>query len=128
MLLMIRRGVRSFREIVETLSRYSIPKSSVYTAIEELANRGAIVKRGDALELTERGSELIASAVRTLAKRVGELMLSLTLLGEAVALDRESLANLDPDTLMELRDRLRQLIDVIDEALKRWRSVEIEWG
>jgi len=127
-LLLLHRGINSFRSIVETLGRYSIPKSSVYTAIEELVEKGAVTKRGDVLELTEQGSQLLATAARTLVKRLSELSLTLTLIGESLALNREALSHLDPDALVELRERLRELLEAIDDVLKSWRSVEIEWG
>jgi len=124
-LVLVSRGVRSFREVVETLHRFSIPKSSIYTAIDELARRGLIVRRGDRIELSDAGREMLSLAMQSIVRKVKELTLALKLV-EAEFVDSETLSMLDPDTLQELRARLEELMRVIDESLKSWKRIEVE--
>ena len=39
---LLTHGAKEFNEIVETLTSMSIPKSSIYTAINELRRRGVV--------------------------------------------------------------------------------------
>lgn len=125
-LVLISRGVKSFREVVDTLHRFSIPKSSVYTAIEELSRRGLVIRNGDRVELSEAGKLAVSQAVRYIAKRVSELTLALRLIGGGEAIDKEALSSLDPDSLRELKARLEELLKVVEEALRSWRIVKVE--
>ncbi len=124
-LVLISRGVNSFREVVELLHSFSIPKSSVYTAIDELSKRGLVVRRGDRIELSEAGRNALSLAINSILRKVRELTLALKLV-ESELVDREVLEGLDPDTLLELRKRLEELIKAIDDALKGWKRIEVE--
>ena len=124
-LVLISRGVNSFKEVVDTLHRFSIPKSSVYTAIDELVRKGLVIRNGDRIELSSAGRELLSTAVSSIIRKVRELTLALKLV-EAEFVDSEAIAMLDPDTLQELKARLEELLRVIEESLKSWKRIEVE--
>ncbi len=128
-IMLVSRGINDFRKIVEMLSSFSIPKSSIYTAIDELVKRGAIAKHqhGDriVLTLTDRGRELIDKARDVLSKKLLELKLLLALLSDSIDM-ASAVSGMDPDRLEELRNTLKELLDAIEKELKRWKRISIE--
>jgi len=123
----LRDGARSFEDVVRSLSMLSVPKSSIYTAIDELTRRGLVRKKSVGneivIELTEEGSRVVSTALTNLVRRIVESIILAKPLRDVV---EEVVENLDPDTLRALEESLRMLLEIVEKHSKRWRRVAVE--
>ncbi len=125
-LTLLSSGAKEFSEIVRTLTSISIPKSSIYTAIDELQKRGLIeVEKVYGKRLVKPkvdvGKEL--ANIRKLLKEraLGILNMILNILSSKL-IDYDEL---EPDILERYREVLKEELRRVEEALSRWKRINV---
>ena len=134
-LMRLKRGPRKARELVEELARLGVrARSSVYTAIYELMDRGIVERATEGRELVLKLSARGLEIARELPGRVLESLRPLAsiiayLAGESsVTSDYESLADAidDPEELEAYRRFLLEELRRVEEKISRWKRIEVE--
>lgn len=124
---LLTRGARDFNDIVKTLSSASIPKSSIYTAINELRKKGI-------LDIEVRGNKRIIKLKTDLSTELlnmksmfrGKTSSIVTLVINMLRSNLIDYEELDPEVLEAYRDTLREQLGRVEEVLKKWRTVKVE--
>jgi len=120
-------GVREFNEIVRMLTSMSIPKSSIYTAVDELRRRGVI-------DIKVIGERKFIKPKIDIEKEVSRIRMmlrdkSLEIAYFLINMLRSDIIDfelLEPPLLEELRDALRETLDKVEKVLKGWRHVVVK--
>ncbi len=124
---LLSKGMREFHEVVDFLSSLSIPKSSIYSAIDELQRKGVLKIREETrgrreLVLANIGREKVVEVRRRLVSRIKNLIVLLTLLGEEVI----DYSDFSPRFLEHYREFLRRELSKVEEELSKWRKIKVE--
>ena len=134
-LMRLRKGPRKARELVEELARLGVrARSSVYTAIYELMDRGIVERAAEGRELVLKLSTRGLEIARELPGRVLEGLKPLAsiiayLAGESsIAVGYESLADAidDPEELEAYKRFLLEELRKVEEKISRWKRIEVE--
>ena len=126
-LTLLSMGVREFNEIVRMLTSMSIPKSSIYTAVDELRRRGVI-------DIKVIGERKFIKPKIDIEKEVSRIRMmlrdkSLEIAYFLINMLRSDIIDfelLEPPLLEELRDALRETLDKVEKVLKGWRHVVVK--
>ncbi len=122
---LVDRGVREFEKLVQLLSTLNIPKSSIYTAVEELRRRGLV------RVVEESGKRVLVPvkpAREVLEESMKPLILQLvrSLLLVSAVTTPEDYRGLGVELLSTLRELLARELDKVEKALGDWRRVPVE--
>jgi len=123
---LLTHGAKDFNEIVETLTSMSIPKSSIYTAINELRRRGVVdVEVVGDRRIVKPKIDLRSELLRIKDELRDKAISVLTMIINILSSDLISYDDLDPIILEKYRDVLKNELRKVEEVLRKWRSVEI---
>ena len=123
---LLTHGAKDFNEIVETLTSMSIPKSSIYTAINELRRRGVVdVEVVGDRRIVKPKIDLRSELLRIKDELRDKAISVLTTIINILSSDLISYDDLDPIILEKYRDVLKNELRKVEEVLRKWRSVEI---
>ena len=123
---LLTHGAKEFNEIVETLTSMSIPKSSIYTAINELRRRGVVdVEVVGGRRIIKPKVDLKNELLRIKDELRDRALNVLTMIINLLSSDLISYDDLDPIVLERYRDVLKNELRKVEEVLRKWKSVEI---
>ena len=123
---LLTHGAKEFNEIVETLTSMSIPKSSIYTAINELRRRGVLdVEVVGGRRIIKPKVDLRNELLRIKNELRDRALNVLTMIINLLSSDLISYDDLDPIVLERYRDVLKNELRKVEEVLRKWKSVEI---
>jgi len=123
---LLTHGAKDFNEIVETLTSMSIPKSSIYTAINELRRRGVVdVEVVGDRRIVKPKIDLRSELLRIKDELRDKAINVLTTIINILSSDLISYDDLDPIILEKYRDVLKNELRKVEEVLSKWKSVEI---
>ncbi len=123
---LLTHGAKDFNEIVETLTSMSIPKSSIYTAINELRRRGVVdVEEVGDRRIVKPKIDLRNELLRIKDELRDKAINVLTMIINILSSDLISYDDLDPIILEKYRDVLKNELGKVEEVLRKWKSVEI---
>ena len=123
---LLTHGAKDFNEIVETLASMSIPKSSIYTAINELRRRGVVdVEVVGDRRIVKPKVDLRSELLRIKDELRDKAINVLTMIINILSSDLISYDDLDPIILEKYRDVLKNELRKVEEVLSKWKSVEI---
>jgi len=123
---LLTHGAKDFNEIVETLTSMSIPKSSIYTAINELRRRGVVdVEVVGDRRIVKPKIDLRSELLRIKDELRDKAINVLTTIINILSSDLISYDDLDPIILEKYRDVLKNELRKVEEVLRKWKSVEI---
>ncbi len=127
-LMMTLKGLHNFEDIVRLLNKFGIPKSSIYSAIDELAKKGIVKKIVDEsgrriiIAPGPKIHEIIEPLKNLIKRKILEALFTLTL----IEIPELKFDEFDPEELSKLRDILEQLITHIDQVLSKWKKIEVQ--
>ena len=123
---LLTHGAKEFNEIVKTLTSMSIPKSSIYTAINELRRRGVVdVEVVGDRRIVKPKIDLRSELLRIKDELRDKAINVLTTIINILSSDLISYDDLDPIILEKYRDVLKNELRKVEEVLSKWKSVEI---
>ncbi|WFO74796.1 hypothetical protein J4526_06900 [Desulfurococcaceae archaeon MEX13E-LK6-19] len=124
---LVNKGVKDFDEIVKILSSLSIPKSSIYTAVDELQKKNIIV-----VTIAPDGRKIIrlqridTRGLIGLKKKLVDRLKNIMLLLSIVAEEPSDYSGLDPAVLEGYKRFLEKELEKVEKALSKWKKVSIE--
>ena len=123
---LLTHGAKDFNEIVETLTSMSIPKSSIYTAINELRRRGVVdVEVVGDRRIVKPKIDLRSELLRIKDELRDKAISVLTMIINILSSDLISYDDLDPVILEKYRDVLKNELRKVEEVLRKWRSIKV---
>jgi len=123
---LLTHGAKEFNEIVKTLTSMSIPKSSIYTAINELRRRGVVdVEVVGDRRIVKPKIDLRSELLRIKDELRDKAINVLTMIINILSSDLISYDDLDPVILEKYRDVLKNELRKVEEVLRKWRSIKV---
>ncbi len=125
--MLVNKGVKDFDEIVKILSSLSIPKSSIYTAVDELQKKNVIV-----VTIAPDGRKIIrlqrvdTKSIIGLKKKLMDRLKNIILLLSIAAEEPSDYSGLDPAVLEDYKRFLEKELEKVEKALSEWKKVSIE--
>ncbi|MEB3779133.1 MAG: hypothetical protein GSR85_02725 [Desulfurococcales archaeon] len=132
-LVRLRKGTTRLSNLVLTLRSLGVrSRSSVYTALYELVERGYVERFEDEgviyVRLTGRGEAIAGKLPLRLKELLGPMVtLLLNLLYELTDTGRSIVDEIDdPEVLEAYKEYLLDELKRVDEKLSRWRKIRVE--
>ncbi len=133
-LLYLADSPRRASDLLEVFSRRGLKsRSSFYTAVYELMNRGYIERthpRNLELRLTEKGRRILSILGSMIDREIRSLIGVVDILAEKIGFDKPRFRSLadeleDPEDLEEYLEFLKLEMDKVKAKLKGWRKISV---